>query len=262
MAEIKFYQVDAFSGNVFGGNPAGVCPLAAELPDETMQKIAAENNLPETAFIFTREGRLHIRWFTPETEVDLCGHATLGSAHVMFHHEGFTGQILEFQSKSGALRVKNKGDILELDFPVSQHEPCAEPEGLADALGCKPSEVYASADYMAVFENEQDVINMKPDFAALKKLPLRGVIVTAKGSSCDFVSRFFAPNIGIDEDPVTGSAHCLLTPYWTERLNKKLLTARQVSNRGGLLFCTLDYDRVLIAGRCADYLKGTITLPD
>jgi len=139
------------------------------LPDEIMQKISAENNLSETAFIYTREGRLHIRWFTPETEVDLCGHATLGSAHVMFHHEGFTGQILEFQSKSGALRVKNKGDILELDFPASQYEPCAEPEGLADALGCKPAEVYASADYMAVFENEQDVINMKPDFAALKK---------------------------------------------------------------------------------------------
>lgn len=262
MAEIRFYQIDSFTGNVFGGNPAGVCPLAAELPDETMQKIAAENNLSETAFIFTREGRLHIRWFTPETEVDLCGHATLASAHVMFHHEGFTGQILEFQSKSGALRVKNKGDILELDFPVSLYEPCGEPEGLAEALGFKPAEVYASADYMAVFENEQDIVEMKPDFAALKKLSLRGVIVTAKGSSCDFVSRFFAPNIGIDEDPVTGSAHCLLTPYWTEKLNKKLLTARQVSKRGGLLFCTLDYDRVLIAGRCADYLKGTVTLPD
>jgi len=262
MAEITFYQVDAFTGNVFGGNPAGVCPLKAELSDDLMQKIAAENNLSETAFIFTREGRLHIRWFTPEAEVDLCGHATLASAHVMFHHEGFTGQILEFQSKSGALRVKNKGDILELDFPVAQYEPCAEPEGLTEALGCKPVEVYAGADYMAVFEKEQDIVDMKPDFAALKKLSLRGVMVTAKGSSCDFISRFFAPNIGINEDPVTGSAHCLLTPYWTEKLNKKLLIARQVSKRGGLLFCTLDYDRVLIAGKCADYLKGTITLAD
>lgn len=250
------------SQETFAGNPAGVCPLSAELPDDMMQKIAAENNLSETAFIFTREGRLHIRWFTPETEVDLCGHATLASAHVMFQHEGFTGQILEFQSKSGALRVKNKGDILELDFPVAEYEKCEEPAGLAEALGAKPSEVYAGADYMAVFENEQDVINMKPDFAALKKLPLRGVIVTAKGSSCDFVSRFFGPNVGIDEDPVTGSAHCLLTPYWTEKLNKKLMTARQVSKRGGLLFCTLDYDRVLMAGRCSDYLKGVITLQD
>ncbi len=260
MADIKLYQVDAFTGKVFGGNPAGVCPLAEELPDEMMQKIAAENNLSETAFIFTRDGSLHIRWFTPETEVNLCGHATLASAFVMFHHEGFTGQILEFQSKSGRLRVKNKGDILELDFPVTSYEKTESVEGLAEALRKAPSEIYLADDVLAVFDSEDDIVNMEPDFRALKNLPYRGVCVTAKGNSCDFVSRFFAPNVGIDEDPVTGSAHCLLTPYWTERLNKKLMTARQVSKRGGMLFCTLDYDRVLIAGKCVLYMKGIISL--
>lgn len=260
MEKIKLYQIDAFSGKVFGGNPAGVCPLEAELPDDVMQNIAAENNLAETAFIFSKDGRLNIRWFTPETEINLCGHATLASAHVLFNHEGFTGQILEFQSKSGALRVKNKGDILELDFPVVAYEPCAPIAGLAEALGAEPVETYMCRDIMAVFESEDMIANMKPDFRALKGLDGMGVIVTAKGKSCDFVSRFFAPKVGIDEDPVTGSSHCALIPYWTEKLSKRLMTARQLSKRGGMLFCSLDYDRVLIAGKCATYMKGEINL--
>lgn len=260
MEKIRLYQVDAFSGKVFGGNPAGVCPLEAELPDEVMQNIAAENNLAETAFVFSREGRLHIRWFTPTTEIDLCGHATLGSAFVLFNYEGFTGQILEFQSRSGALRVKNKGDILELDFPAAAIQVCNPIKGLAEALGAEPVETYMARDIMAVFDSEQTIADMKPDFRAMQDLPGMGVIVTAKGSSCDFVSRFFAPHVGIDEDPVTGSSHTLLIPFWTERLNKRLLTAKQLSKRGGMLFCSQDGDRVFIAGKCAMYMKGEIAL--
>jgi len=262
MAEIKYYQVDAFTSDIFGGNPAGVCPLDAELPDETMQNIAMENNLSETAFVFTREGRLHIRWFTPATEIDLCGHATLASAFVLFNYEGFTGQILEFQSKSGALRVKNKGDILELDFPAIENlEPLDVRDGLSDALGGEFIETYkVGQDYLGVMETEEAVKEIDPDFVKLKALDCRGVIVTARGVSCGFVSRFFAPKLGIDEDPVTGFAHCILTPFWAERLNKKLMTARQVSKRGGMLFCTPDMDRVLIAGKCALYLRGVIDI--
>ena len=261
MAELKFYQVDAFTGDVFKGNPAGVCPLEAELPEQTMQNIAMENNLSETAFVFSREGRLHIRWFTPECEVDLCGHATLASAHVLFHHEGFTGQILEFQSKSGPLRVTNKGDILELDFPALSLPECPVDPAVEKALGKKPVEMYRGDDCIAVFESEADIAGFDPDFRELMALECRGLIVTAKGDSCDFVSRFFAPQVGIDEDPVTGSAHCALTPYWAEKTGKKMMTARQISKRGGLLFCTMDFDRVKIAGKAVTYLQGTIQIP-
>jgi len=260
MTEIKLYQVDAFTGNVFKGNSAGVCPLKEEIPDELMQNIAFENNLSETAFIFTRDGRLHIRWFTPACEVNLCGHATLASAHVLFHHEGFTGQILEFQSKSGPLRVTNKGDILELDFPAEVITPCDIDPVIEKALGKKPIETYTGSDMVAVFECEADIAGFKPDFRELMKLDVRGLIVTAKGDSCDFVSRFFGPNVGIDEDPVTGSAHCLLTPYWHEKIGKKTMTARQISSRGGMLFCTMDYDRVKIAGKAVTYMEGIIKI--
>lgn len=258
--EIKFYQADAFTGEVFKGNPAGVCPLTEELPEEVMQNIALENNLSETAFVFSRDGRLHIRWFTPVCEIDLCGHATLASGHILFHHEGFTGHILEFQSKSGPLYVTNKGDALELDFPAEKLKPCPVDPELAAALGKEPIETYSGADVMAVFENQSDIEEMAPDMRALGQLEARGVIVTAKGDSCDFVSRFFGPAVGIDEDPVTGSAHCKLTPYWHEKTGKKMMTARQLSKRGGLLFCTMDADRVKIAGKVVTYMEGTIKL--
>lgn len=258
--DIKFYQVDAFTGDIFKGNPAGVCPLAEELPDETMQNIAAENNLSETAFVFSKEGRLHIRWFTPACEVDLCGHATLASAHVLFHHEGFTGKILEFQSKSGPLRVTNKGDIMEMDFPAADFQPCEADPFIEKALGKKPMETYSSADMLAVFESEDDIAGFEPDFRDMAMIDTRCLIVTAKGRSCDFVSRVFAPKVGIDEDPVTGSAHCLLTPYWHEKTGKTSMTARQISKRGGLLFCTMDADRIKIAGKAVTYMEGVITL--
>jgi PhzF family phenazine biosynthesis protein len=258
MPAIIIYQIDAFTGEIFKGNPAAVCPLEKELPDEMMQNIAAENNLSETAFVFSRNGRLHIRWFTPACEVDLCGHATLASAHALFHHEGFTGQILEFQSKSGALRVANKGDILELDFPAAEVVPCEIDPVIEKALGIKPVATYKGTDMLAVFEKESDIASMAPDFRELAKLSARGLIVTAKGDSCDFVSRFFAPQVGIDEDPVTGSAHCVLTPYWHSVTGKKMMVARQISKRGGLLFCTMDFDRVKIAGKAATYMKGEI----
>ena len=258
--EIKFYQVDAFTGEVFKGNPAGVCPLETELPDDLMQRIAFENNLSETAFIVSKEGRLHIRWFTPECEVILCGHATLASAHVLFRHEGFTGHILEFQSKSGPLRVTDKGDILELDFPAETLSPCEADPSIEKALGKKPVETYSGMDMMAVFEKESDIAGFRPDFRELMNVKARGVIVTAKGDSCDFVSRFFGPQVGIDEDPVTGSAHCKLIPYWNAKTGKKMMTARQLSKRGGLLFCAMDADRVKIAGKAVTYLEGVIRL--
>lgn len=196
----------------------------------------------------------------PACEVDLCGHATLASAHVLYNHEGFTGQILEFQSKSGPLRVTNKGDILELDFPAQELTPCEINPAIEKALGKKPIETYAGDDIMAVFESEADIAGFKPDFRELMVLDARGLIVTAKGDSCDFVSRFFAPAVGIDEDPVTGSAHCKLTPYWSKITGKKLMTARQISERGGMLFCTMDYDRVKIAGKAVTYMEGTILI--
>lgn len=260
MENIKFYQVDAFAGDIFKGNPAGVCPLEKELPDEVMQNIAMENNLSETAFIYSLNGRLHIRWFTPACEVDLCGHATLASAHVLFNHEGFTGKILEFQSKSGPLLVTHKGEMLELDFPAQDLEECEIDPLIEKVLGKKPLKVFKGDDLMAVFESEADIAGFEPDFRELMKLDCRGLIVTAKGDSCDFVSRFFGPQVGIDEDPVTGSAHCSLTPYWHEITGKKMMTARQISKRGGMLFCSMDFDRVKIAGKAVTYLQGEIYL--
>lgn len=260
MQEIKIYQVDAFAGEVFKGNPAAVCPLESELSAETMQNIAKENNLSETAFIFSKDGRLNIRWFTPGCEVDLCGHATLASAHVLYNHEGFTGEVIEFQSKSGPLRVTKKGDLLELDFPVQELPECEIDPVIEKSLGKKPTHVFRGDDYMAVFESEADVAGFEPDFKELMALDARGLIVTAKGNSCDFVSRFFGPQVGIDEDPVTGSAHCKLIPYWAKVTGKKEMTARQISERGGELFCTLDGDRVKIAGKAVTYMEGIIRI--
>ncbi|PLX71362.1 MAG: isomerase [Denitrovibrio sp.] len=260
MAKLKFYQVDAFASEIFKGNPAGVCPLETELNEADMQNIAMENNLSETAFIFSKNEKHHIRWFTPACEVDLCGHATLASAHVFFNHEGFNGKTIEFQSKSGPLRVTNKGDILELDFPAKEPPECEIHTIIEKALGKKPIQLFKGDDYMAIFDCEADIAGFEPDFRELLNLGSRGLIVTAKGDTCDFVSRFFGPQVGIDEDPVTGSAHCLLTPYWSKVTGKKMMTAKQISARGGVLFCTMDSDRVKIAGNAVTFMQGFINI--
>jgi PhzF family phenazine biosynthesis protein len=258
---LPIYQVDAFADRIFAGNPAAVVPLEAWLPDATLQAIAAENNLSETAFFIRQAETYALRWFTPTVEVDLCGHATLASAYVVFRFLEPERRRVAFETrKSGMLVVWRQGDELAMDFPAWVAKPCETPSGLAVALGRNPSEVLASRAYLAVYERESDVAAIKPDFAALKRLD-RAVIVTAPGSDgVDFVSRFFAPGVGIDEDPVTGGAHCQLIPYWAKRLGKTRLAARQISPRGGALSCALEGERVTIAGRAQLYLEGTITL--
>jgi PhzF family phenazine biosynthesis protein len=256
------YQVDAFTSEVFHGNPAAVCPLPAWLPDARLQNIATENNLSETAFVVPRGEEFDLRWFTPTLEMDLCGHATLAAAFVLFTKQKFSGNVIRFHSRSGLLTVKRAGDILTLDFPSRPPQPCALPETLASGLGAKPAIVLKSRDYLAVFASAAEVRALRPDFAALKKLDCLGIIATAPGDDCDFVSRFFAPAAGVDEDPVTGSAHCTLIPYWAARLGKNKLFARQISQRGGELFCELAGDRVHIGGKAVLYLRGEIVLHD
>ncbi len=259
--EQTIYQVDAFTSKVFGGNPAAVCPLQQWLPDELLQKIALENNLSETAF-YVREGEIfHIRWFTPEIEVDLCGHATLATAYVIFTYEGYAADTIVFTSRSGLLEVQRKGEMLELDFPTDTLVAVETPNGLAEALGTVPKEVYKGrSDLLVILDSETQVRTLKPDFSFIATLPCRGVIVTAQGDDVDFVSRFFGPQTGINEDPVTGSAHTTLAPYWASTLGKTSFTALQVSSRGGELWCTLQGSRVKIAGKVAPYLKGIITI--
>ena len=256
---IKIYQVDAFSNKLFAGNPAAVCPLYSWLPDETMQKIAMENNLAETAFYVNEDGKLRIRWFTPKLEVVLCGHATLATAHVLFNHEGYTGEEITFNSLSGPLRVTKSGEQLTLDFPADIVKPSSMTTELRTAFQSMPNEVWkGKTDYMLVYSNEDEIVKLKPDFGILANAPVRGVIVTAKGKKSDFVSRFFAPASGVDEDHVTGSAHTLLTPYWAGKLGKTDMTAIQLSQRRGHLQCTFAGDRVLIGGNAITYLIGTI----
>jgi PhzF family phenazine biosynthesis protein len=258
---LPIYQIDAFADRVFAGNPAAVVPLEEWLPDATLQAIAAENNLSETAF-FLRSGEdYELRWFTPTVEVDLCGHATLASAYVVFRFLEPSRRRIAFTTrKSGTLVVTREGDELAMDFPSLPPTPCEAPTGLAVALGRNPSEVLVSRAYLAIYQREADIAAIKPDFAGLKRLD-RGVIVSAPGNDgIDFVSRFFAPGIGIDEDPVTGGAHCQLIPYWAKRLGKTRLAARQISPRGGALSCALAGERVTIAGRAQLYLEGRITL--
>ncbi|HEV2335485.1 MAG TPA: PhzF family phenazine biosynthesis protein [Stellaceae bacterium] len=259
---IPLYQIDAFAERPFTGNPAAVCPLDAWLSDDVMQTIAAENNLSETAF-FVPEGEFYrLRWFTPTTEVDLCGHATLASAYVVFRWLSPERTSVTFQTnQAGPLRVARDGDLLALDFPARPPAPCAMSEALVAGLGRRPAALLAARDYLAVFDRADDVLGLAPDFAALVALDRFAVIVTAPGTGgVDFVSRFFAPARGVDEDPVTGSAHCTLIPYWAQRLGKNRLEARQLSRRGGALSCALNGDRVTIAGRASPYLEGTITL--
>jgi len=259
---LRMYQVDAFTAELFRGNPAAVCPLERWLPDETMQKIAMENNLAETAF-YVREGdRFRIRWFTPAVEVELCGHATLASGYVVFEVEGFPEPVVEFDSRSGLLRVRRDGDRLTLDFPADMAKPVEPPPGLVEALGARPLEVYKGrTDYLLVFGSERDVEAMAPDFGRLADVDARGVIVTAKGGQVDFVSRFFAPRVGVPEDPVTGSAHTTLTPFWAKRLGKSELEAVQLSRRRGWLRVRTAGERVEISGQARLYLRGEIFLP-
>lgn len=254
---IPIFQVDAFSEKLFGGNPAAVCPLEEWLPDSLMQQIAAENNLAETAFFVETESGFHIRWFTPAVEVDLCGHATLAAGHVLFHHLGYQNNEILFQSRSGVLNVRKTGDLLTLDFPADELQSVEVPVLLKEALGVEPEECYkGKTDYMLVYPHQQVITDMKPDFQKLSGMECRGVIVTSPGIGCDFVSRFFAPQSGINEDPVTGSAHTSLTPYWAEKLNKTELSAIQLSPRKGHLTCKINGKRVEISGRCITYLIG------
>ncbi|MCU1294597.1 MAG: yddE [Bryobacterales bacterium] len=258
--DLPIFQVDAFSSKVFAGNPAAVCPLQEWLSDDVLQAIAAENNLAETAFFVRNSGRFHLRWFTPACEVDLCGHATLASALVLFDELNEPGDILRFDTQSGELPVRRYGDRFALDFPSRPPAPTEVHPELISALGGAPVEILAARDYLVRYATAQDVVELSPDLEALKQVDKFAVIVTAPGTDTDFVSRFFAPAKGIPEDPVTGSAHCTLIPYWAEKLGKSVLHARQVSKRGGELFCTLNGKRVEIAGRGALYLRGQITI--
>jgi PhzF family phenazine biosynthesis protein len=255
---LKIYQVDAFAKKVFQGNPAAVCPLDEWLSDALMQKIALENNLSETAF-FVKEGeKFHIRWFTPLAEVDMCGHATLASAFVLFEVLNYKDETIVFSSKSGDLHVKREGQLFVMDFPVQEILTCKLPDAILEAFEVEPKECYKSMDYLVVFENEEDVLNAKPNFEKLKNIDARGVIITAKSKEYDFICRFFAPKVGVDEDPVTGSAFTQLVPYWSKVLNKDEFRAKQVSQRGGEVFCKLDGKRVEIAGYGVKYLEGVI----
>lgn len=260
MAEIPIYQVDAFSSNVFSGNPAAICPLEEWLPDNQMQAIATENNLSETAYFVRNGDGYHLRWFTPGCEVELCGHATLASAYVLFQELGERGEAIRFHTKSGELWVKRDGDLLALDFPARPPQKVADNPDLIAALGATPKEVLAARDYLVRYETEQEVRALTPNMEGLTRIDRFATIVTAPGTDCDFVSRFFAPAKGVPEDPVTGSAHCTLIPYWAAQLGKTTLHARQVGRRGGELFCKLKGDRVEIAGHAALFLRGTIQL--
>lgn len=256
--KIKQYQVDAFASRAFEGNPAAVCPLQSWLDDGLLQSIAEENNLSETAFFVPSEKGFNLRWFTPVKEVDLCGHATLAAAHVIFEILGYSQPVITFETRSGGLLVEKKGKLLTMDFPACPPTPCNISEILAKGLGRQPLAVLAADDYLAVFDSEAAVRAIRPDQALLGQLDLRGVIITAPGTDVDFVSRFFAPKFGIPEDPVTGSAHCELAPYWADKLGKNLLKAKQVSKRGGNITCEIKADRVILSGRAITFMEAEI----
>lgn len=265
--KLRMFQVDAFTSRLFGGNSAAVVPLNDFLPDETLQAIAKENNLSETAFFVPasdpQRADFDLRWFAPVMEVSLCGHATLASAHVLYRHLGWSGKSVRFLSKSGVLVVQPAGDRLELDFPAQPGVPRPVTDVLTEALGAKPSELLvAPRDWMAVFRTQHDIEQLAPDMAKIRALDPFGVIVTAPGNSVDFVSRFFVPKAGINEDPATGSSHCTLVPYWAGWLGRANLRAFQLSDRGGEFFCRADGERVRIGGDAITYLDGQISLPD
>lgn len=256
----KIYQADAFTDKIFSGNPAAVCPLNKWLNDDLMQKIAMENNLAETAFFVRQKDNYDIRWFTPKVEVDLCGHATLASAFVLFNFENHKDDIIHFNTlKSGILNVKKNGDLLTMDFPSDHIKQIELTDEIASAFNIKPISVFkGKTDLLLEFDNEEDIINLNPDFNIVSGLDARGIIVTAPGKDSDFVSRFFAPQVGVNEDPVTGSAHTTLTPFWSDKLGKNELTAIQLSERKGYLTCKYLGNRVEISGKCRLYLEGEI----
>ena len=258
--KLSIYQIDAFAEKAFEGNPAAVCPLSEWLSDEMMQSIAKENNLSETAFFVPAEHEFHIRWFTPVAEVNLCGHATLASAYVIFTFLGFEENTIHFESKSGFLKVEKNNGLLVMDFPSQPPIPCQTPDEIVQAFKNTPVECLKSEDYIVVFDNEDEVASAQPDFDALSKLDLRGVAITAKSNKYDFVARFFAPKYGINEDPVTGSAYTQLIPYWSNTIGINKLHAKQVSSRGGEVFCELVGNRVSIAGKAVTYLAGEIEI--
>lgn len=256
--KLRQYQVDAFTTDVFGGNPAAVVPLEHWLDDTVMQAIAAENNLSETAFFVPAGEGYHLRWFTPLAEVDLCGHATLATAHVLFDEMQLPAQQISFATRSGILRVEREAARLLMDFPVLPMQPCEAPAALLAGLGIQPLAVWAGDDYMVLCDSEATVRKLTPDFTLLSQLDRRGVIVMAKGDEVDFVSRFFAPRYGIPEDPVTGSAHCAMAPYWSQILEKKELQARQLSRRGGSIVCRMEGERVFLLGQAVTFMRAEI----
>ncbi|WP_395802168.1 PhzF family phenazine biosynthesis protein [Daejeonella sp.] len=262
MLTIPIFQVDAFTDKLFGGNPAAVCPLHEWLPAPLLQKIAAENNLAETAFFIRQGNDFELRWFTPESEVDLCGHATLATAHVLFKHLNHSSDIIHFHTlKAGTLTVSKGDDVYTLNFPSRPPHACEVPSGLIEAMGGgDPIQILRSRDYFIVYESEEVIKSLKPDFSRLKQMDSLGFVVTAPGLNSDFVSRFFAPAVGIDEDPVTGSAHCNLIPYWASKLGKDKLHAYQVSARMGELWCENKGERVLMSGKAITYLQGEISV--
>ncbi len=263
--KIDIYQIDAFTDKLFAGNPAAVCPLDTWLPDHILQEIAAENNLAETAFFMPGANkRFHLRWFTPEIEMDLCGHATLASAYVIFEELGFSKPEIKFDTLSGELIVKRDKDLFSLDFPSRPPEKSELPHIIREGMNIQPTEIWKARDYLLLYDSEEDVKNIEPNVAILNQINIDpgGIIVTAKSESqnVDFVSRLFTPQCSIFEDPVTGSSHCTLIPFWAERMNKSKLIARQISKRGGELFCELHGDRVIIKGKAVKYLLGQIEL--
>lgn len=260
--QLPIFQVDAFTDKVFGGNPAAVCPLEHWLPDDVMQKIAIENSVAETAFFIPLNDGFEIRWFTPEIEMDLCGHATLATAHVIARHLNYSLPSIKFLSKSGELMVTVENELLTLNFPSRKPEPSDIPQIILDAIQVKPVEVLKSRDYVLVFETEEIIRRIEPNQSILNQINLDpgGVVITAKGDEVDFVSRYFTPQASIFEDPVTGSAHCSLIPFWSEKLGKESMLALQVSPRVGKLFCKSLGERVLISGEAVTYLEGSITI--
>lgn len=264
--QLPLFQIDAFATKVFRGNPAAVCPLSSWLPDSTLQAIAQENNLSETAFFVAEQDSYRLRWFTPRQEVDLCGHATLAAAHVIFCELGSEKEEIEFNSRSGTLSVKREENLLSMDFPALHMEPCFDPPGhLMEGLRREPDDVLLTEEdpnYYAIYSSADDVRELQPDLAKLERLHPYGTVATAVGREADFISRYFAPSYGIPEDPVTGSIHCALTPYWASRLDKTHLRAQQASHRGGELFCEPQNDRVRISGRAVKYLQGTLSIQD
>ena len=258
--KLPIYQIDAFAEKAFEGNPAAICPLSEWLHDEVMQSIAQENNLSETAFFVPIEDGFHIRWFTPIAEVDLCGHATLASAHVIFSHLGFKENVINFQSKSGLLTVEKNEELLIMNFPSQPPASCKVPDEIRNAFQAAPIECLKSEDYIVVFGGEEEIASARPNLFELSKLDLRGVVITSKSNKYDFIARFFAPKYGINEDPVTGSAYTQLMPYWSRILGVTKLHAKQVSRRGGEVFCELAGDRVSIAGKAITYMLGEIEI--